>query len=70
MSKGLSVQQIALLTGASRSTIYNWFAGNGVTNAYRVSVLELTRTLRNGSKETIMQLKNQKPTPTPKRIRN
>lgn len=57
ISKGLSVQQIALLTGASRSTVYSWFAGRGVTNAYRPIVNILIRRLRDGSKEQIMELK-------------
>lgn len=55
--KGLSVQQIALLTGASRTTVYSWFAGRGVTNAYRPIVNILIRRLRDGSKEQIMELK-------------
>ncbi len=60
ISKGLSVQQIALLTGASRSTVYSWFAGRGVTNAYRPIVNILIRRLRDGSKEQIMELKKTK----------
>lgn len=58
VNKGLSVIQIALLTGASRTTVYSWFAGNGVTNAYKYVVKELIKTLQHGSTEQIMELKN------------
>lgn len=43
----LSVQEIAARTGASRTTIYNWFAGRGVTNAYCPAVEELIAELKN-----------------------
>jgi predicted DNA-binding transcriptional regulator AlpA len=43
---GLSVQQISALTGASRTTVYSWFAGGTVTNAYRRTVERLISSLR------------------------
>lgn len=46
MRSKTSVQDIAALTGASRSTIYSWFAGKGVTNAYKRTVEDLIKTLR------------------------
>jgi hypothetical protein len=42
----ISVQELAARTGASRTTIYSWFAGRGVTNAYRKPVEELIKELR------------------------
>lgn len=45
--KKLSVQDIAARTGASRTTIYSWFAGRGITNAYRKTVAALIEELRN-----------------------
>ena len=45
--KHLSVQDIATRTGASRTTIYSWFAGRGITNAYRNTVAALIEELRN-----------------------
>ena len=57
VSKGLSVLQIARLTGASRTTVYSWFAGRGVTNSYRYVVKELIKTLQHGSTEQIMKIK-------------
>jgi len=44
--KKVSVHEVALRTGASRTTIYNWFAGRGVTKAYRAAVQELIAELR------------------------
>lgn len=46
INKGLSVQQVATKTGASRTTIYSWFAGGGVTNAYKTAVEQLISELR------------------------
>lgn len=57
VTKGLSVQQIALITGASRTTVYNWFSGKGVTNAYRAHVQALINKLRTGTAEQIAELK-------------
>lgn len=34
----LPATKIARATGASRQTVYNWFAGNSVTNAYKPAV--------------------------------
>lgn len=44
--KKVSVQEIATKTGASRTTVYNWFAGGGVTNAYKDRVLALIQELQ------------------------
>lgn len=44
--KNKSVQDIAARTGASRTTIYSWFAGGNVTNAYRAPVEALIKELR------------------------
>jgi hypothetical protein len=41
-----SVVRIAAYTGASRTTIYSWFAGKGVTNAYKASVSRLITELK------------------------
>ena len=41
-----SVIDIAKRTGASRTTVYSWFAGRGITNAYKPAVLELIDTLK------------------------
>lgn len=45
LARNFSVQQISEATGASRSTVYNWFAGTGVTNAYRAAVAQLIENL-------------------------
>lgn len=45
--KRISVQEIAAKTGASRTTVYNWFSGGGVTNAYKASVQALIQELQN-----------------------
>jgi predicted transcriptional regulator len=37
-----SVVLIAAVTGATRATIYSWFYGNEVSNAYRTAVTRLT----------------------------
>ena len=54
IKKKLSVQQIALITGASRTTVYSWFAGKGITNAYRRPVADLINKLRVSSVEQLM----------------
>lgn len=41
-----SVINIAERTGASRTTIYSWFAGRGVTNAYKAVVTNLIDELK------------------------
>lgn len=38
---GLSVVDIAKATGATRTTVYSWYSGKGVTNAYRARVTRL-----------------------------
>ena len=58
--KGLSVQQIATITGASRPTVYNWFAGKGVSKAYKAHVQALIHKLRTGTEEEIVELQGAK----------
>jgi len=65
VAKGLSVVQTALITGASRSTVYSWFAGNPVTNAYKHTVTLLIQKLRTSSKEQIMELQKRPQPLTP-----
>jgi len=42
----VSVQEVARRTGASRVTVYSWFSGGGVTNAYQPAVKKLIETLK------------------------
>ena len=44
--KKFSVIKVAAFTGASRTTVYSWFAGGGVTNAYRPVVTALIESLK------------------------
>jgi DNA invertase Pin-like site-specific DNA recombinase len=44
---GFSVQRISKATGASRVTVYNWFSGGGITNAYQQAVKKLILRLKN-----------------------
>lgn len=46
IKKGLSVQQVATMIGATRMTVYNWFAGGNVTNAYKPAVERLLTELK------------------------
>jgi transcriptional regulator with XRE-family HTH domain len=41
-----SVIEIAKKTGASRTTVYSWFSGKGVTNAYKAAVTNLIAELK------------------------
>lgn len=43
------VTKIAKTTGASRQTVYNWFAGGEVFNAYRPAVTDLLTILKSSS---------------------
>jgi hypothetical protein len=43
----ISAQQLALVTGATRQTIYNWFTGSAVIPAYREKAETVLRTLIN-----------------------
>lgn len=43
--EGLSVVEVAEYTGATRATVYNWLAGNGVSPAYRARVYKLIEKL-------------------------
>jgi predicted transcriptional regulator len=42
----ISVIKIAACTGATRATVYNWYAGKGVTHAYQARVKQLTEILK------------------------
>lgn len=42
----LSVQDIAGRSGATRATVYRWFYGYGVSNAYRAIVEQLIAKLQ------------------------
>ena len=44
--KRFSVIKVAAFTGASRTTVYTWFAGGNVTNAYRQVVTTLIDSLK------------------------
>jgi len=46
MRRRLSVMDIAQRTGASRTTVYSWFAGGPVTNAYKPAIASLLQELR------------------------
>jgi hypothetical protein len=54
VKNALSVQQIAQLTGASRTTVYSWFSGGTVTNAYRRTVERLVHQLNSKDAESVM----------------
>lgn len=43
------VTKISQITGASRQTVYNWFNGGEVFNAYRPAVTDLLTILRSSS---------------------
>jgi transposase len=60
VTKGLSVHQIATITGASRATVYNWFSGAGVSKAYQPNVQALIHKLRTGTEEEIVELRGAK----------
>jgi len=46
IKRDFSVIDIARKTGASRTTVYSWFAGRGVTNAYKTAVTNLISELK------------------------
>jgi|JI10StandDraft_1071094.scaffolds.fasta_scaffold304561_2 hypothetical protein len=46
VAKDVSVIDVSAQTGASRTTVYNWFAGGSVTNAYEHVVREVISTLK------------------------
>ena len=39
--RGISIKEIAYLLGASRMTVYNWYSGKKITNAYVPRVKQL-----------------------------
>ena len=39
--RGISIKEIAYLLGASRMTVYNWYSGKKITNAYIPRVKQL-----------------------------
>jgi len=42
---GFPVVHVAAATGATRATVYSWYYGNRVSNAYRNAVTRLTNIL-------------------------
>jgi hypothetical protein len=46
IARDFPVTQIAKFTGATRQTVYNWFTGTEVTNAYKPRVAELLKILQ------------------------
>tara|TARA_R110000850_G_C9857296_1_gene455922 strand:+ start:420 stop:701 length:282 start_codon:yes stop_codon:yes gene_type:complete len=51
VQRGVSVQQVATATGATRQTVYNWFTGTTlVTPAYQEKVLTILDILKSISK--------------------
>ena len=64
VKRDLSVQQIANLTGASRTTVYTWFAGGTVTNAYRRTVERLISSLRADDASSVLETFTASHTPT------
>jgi hypothetical protein len=42
---GFPVVRVAIATGATRATVYSWFYGNEVSNAYRTAVTRLIEIL-------------------------
>ena len=51
ISLDLSVIKVSKATGATRQTIYNWYAGGVVTYAYRKNVRALLDILRTSQNE-------------------
>lgn len=50
-NRGLPITKLSLATGATRQTLYNWFAGGNVTQAYRERVQEILDILRASATE-------------------
>lgn len=46
INKGLSVQELSNILGASRMSIYNWIVGGAISPAYRKPVEDLIKTLQ------------------------
>ena len=44
--RDISIKEIAYLLGASRMTVYNWFSGGKITNAYQQRVTQLVNILK------------------------
>ena len=44
-----SVSRVAIATGATRQTVYNWFSGGEVTPSYRERVQALIEIMANSS---------------------
>lgn len=42
----LSIKEVSHLVGASRMTVYNWYNGRAVTNAYQPRVKQLIEILK------------------------
>lgn len=46
ISKDISIREVAYLIGAARMTVYNWYSGKAVTNAYTARVEQLINILK------------------------
>lgn len=42
----VSIKEVSYLVGASRMTVYNWYSGRAVTNAYQPHVKQLIEILK------------------------
>jgi hypothetical protein len=49
LTRDISVLRIAKASGATRQTVYNWFMGGEVANAYKQRVEELIEILKDTS---------------------
>jgi len=46
IAKDIAIREIAYLLGAARMTVYNWYNGKAVTNAYTQRVNQLINILK------------------------
>jgi predicted transcriptional regulator len=46
IAKDISIREIAYILGAARMTVYNWYSGKSVTNAYTDRVNQLINILK------------------------
>lgn len=49
--RGFPITKLAKATGATRQTLYNWFAGGNVTQAYQERVREILDVLKSSPTE-------------------
>lgn len=55
VTHGVSVMEVADCVGAARQTVYNWYAGRGVTNAYLPRVERLIKKLQAASTDAAVR---------------